>query len=281
MTETAIVGFILIILNIAFSYKGFTNAIFFDGYKFDVDRILINKDYKRLVTAGFLHVSWMHLIFNMLSLYAFSKLIETNLGEFKLLIIYCTALIGGNLLALFVHKNHGGYTAVGASGAVCGIIFASIALFPDMGIGFFGLPFSIPSWLYGIIYIAFSIYGIKSGKDNIGHEAHLGGALIGMAVALLLVPSALADNYITILIIAVPTIAFIYLLITKPQILFVDALFNKTPLNQYSIDHKYNADTTKNQKEIDKILDKISLKGMDSLSKNEKDKLKKYSEKVH
>jgi membrane associated rhomboid family serine protease len=277
--DTGIIGFILIIANIAFSYKGFTNATFFDGYKFEVDRILINKDYKRLVTSGFLHVSWTHLIFNMLSLYFFSGLVESNLGGVKFLIIYFVSLVGGDLLSLYIHRNHGDYNAVGASGAVCGIIFASIALFPGMGIGFFGLPFSIPAWLYGILYVLFSIYGIRSNKDNIGHDAHLGGALIGMSVALILEPSALLENYVTILIIALPALAFIYLIITKPQILLIDNFYFKKHKNHYSVDHKYNEEKNNNQKEIDSILDKISKKGMDSLSRKEKEKLKAYSEK--
>lgn len=280
MTNTGIIGLILIIANIAFSYKGFTDVAFFDGYKFEVDRILVNKDYKRLCTSGFLHVSWTHLIFNMLSLYAFSGLIESNLGGLKFLIIYFASLVGGDLLSLFVHRNHGDYNSVGASGAVCGIIFASIALFPGMGIGFFGLPFSIPSWLYGILYVLYSIYGIKSKKDNIGHEAHLGGALIGMTVALIIVPSAFLENYLTILIIAVPTIAFIYLIVTRPNVLLVDNFYFKIHTNNYSVDHKYNEEKNNNQKEIDKILDKISNKGMDSLSKNEKEKLKHYSQTI-
>lgn len=280
MTDTGIIGLILIVANIAFSYKGFSNELFFDGYKFEVDRILIDKDYKRLITSGFLHVSWTHLIFNLLSLYAFSGLIESNLGGLKFLLIYFASLIGGDLLSLFVHRSHGDYNSVGASGAVCGIIFASIALFPGMGIGFFGLPFSIPSWLYGILYVFYSIYGIKSQKDNIGHEAHLGGALIGMTIALLLEPSAFLENYLTILIIAVPTIIFIYFIITKPTLLLIDNFYFKTHKKYYSIDHKDNEAKTNNQKEIDKILDKISEKGFDSLSSKEKEKLKQNSQKV-
>jgi membrane associated rhomboid family serine protease len=275
--NTGVVGLILIIINIAFSYKGFTNETFFDGYKFEVDKILITKDYKRLITSGFLHVSWMHLIFNMFSLYSFSIALEANLGELKFLFIYFASLIGGDLLSLFINRNHGDYTAVGASGAVCGIMFASIALFPDMGIGFFGLPISIPSWLYGILYVAYSIYGIKSKKDNIGHDAHLGGALIGMAVALIIVPSAFLQNYITILIITIPTIIFIYLIITKPHILLVDNFYYKKHTNHYSIDHIYNEEKMNNQKEIDKILDKINKKGMSSLTNKEKETLKQFS----
>jgi len=277
MTGTGIIGIVLIVANIAFSYKGFTDQLFFDRYKFEIDKILINKDYKRFISSGFLHVSWMHLIFNMFSLYIFSGLIENDMGGVKFLIIYFASLIGGYLLSLSVHRNHGDYSSVGASGAICGIIFASIALFPGFGIGFFLLPFSIPGWLFGIAFVLYSIYGIKSNRENIGHEVHLGGALIGMAVALAMKPSAFTENYITILVIAVPTIAFIYLIITRPHILLIDNYFFKKHSDYYSIDQKYNAEKNNQQNEIDKILDKINKKGMNSLSRKEKEMLREYS----
>jgi len=280
MTDSGLISILLIIANIAISYRGFTNDLFFEAYKFEVDKILIKKDYIRLVSSGFLHINWTHLIFNMLSLYFFSGLIEAGIGGIEFLIIYFAGLIGGDLLSLFVHRNHGDYSAVGASGAVCGIIFASIALFPGMNIGFFGLPFSIPGWLYGIAYVLFSIYGIRSKKDNIGHEAHLGGALVGMAVALIMEPAAFVQNYTTILIIAVPAIVFIYLIAAKPQILLVDNLFFRSHNDHYSIDHKYNAERNMRQQQVDRILDKISKHGMKSLSSKEKEILKEFSDKI-
>jgi membrane associated rhomboid family serine protease len=278
MTDTGIAGLILIIANIAFSYKGFTNTVFFNGYMFEVDKILINKDYKRLVTSGFLHLGWTHLIFNMFSLYAFSGALEADLGVVKFLIVFFVSLVGGNLFSLFIHKNHGDYSAVGASGAVCGIIFASIALYPGMGVGFFGLPLFIPGWLYGILYVLYSIYGIKSKKSNVGHEAHLGGALIGMAVALVMEPAAIFTNYTTILVIAIPAIVFIYLIITRPHILLVDNFYFKAHKKSYSIDQRYNEEKNTRQQQVDKILDKINSKGIDSLSAKEKDTLKKHSQ---
>jgi len=280
MSDTGTIGLIILIVNVIFSYKGFTNEQFFNGYKFEVDRILVNKDYKRLISSGFLHVNWTHLIFNMVSLIFFSGSIESYLGGVQFLIVYMASLIGGNLFTLLIHKNHGDYNAVGASGAVCGVIFASIALFPGMGVGIFFIPFSIPGWLYGVLYVLYSICGIKSKKGNIGHEAHLGGALLGMTVALLMEPSAFLDNYPTILIIAIPTIAFIYIIITRPQFLLVDNLFFKTHPNAYNIDQRYNLEKSNRQNEIDKILDKINDKGIDSLSTSERQKLKEYSKKV-
>ncbi len=279
MNNTGI-SIIIIIANVLFSYKGLTNHQFFEGYLFDVGKILQQKDYKRLITSGFLHVSWTHLIFNMITLYLFSNLLEMYMGGLNFTLIYFASLIGGNLLSLFIHRHHESYTAVGASGAVSGIVFASIALFPGMDIRMFFIPISIPSWIYGLIYVLFSIYGIRSKRDNIGHEAHLGGAMIGMLTAILIEPSALAENLTTILIVSIPAIIFIYVIVNRPSVLMIDNLFYKKNHDHYSIDHKYNEARTNKQKEIDGILDKISRRGINSLSKTEKQKLDEYSRSI-
>ena len=274
------IGLLLIIANVAISYKGFKDHAFFDRYKFSIDGIRLYKDYKRLVTSAFLHVGWSHLLFNMLSLYIFSSTLETYLGVVNFLLIYVVSIIGSNLLTLTIHRHHGNYSSVGASGAVSGIIFAAIALFPGMKMGFFFLPLSIPAWLFGVLYIAFSIYGIKSKRDNIGHEAHLGGALVGMAMALLIYPAAFAENYLPILGISIPAILFIYLIVTRPHLLLIDNFYFKKQHNYYSVDHKYNETRVSKQEVINKLLDKISKKGINSLSEKEKEILKKHSRSV-
>ena len=278
MNENGIAALVLILVNFVFTYQGLRNTSFFDRYTFEVDRILINKEYKRLVTSGFLHVGWMHFIFNMYTLYVFSGSIETYIGVGAFVIIYFSSLIGGNLFALFVHRNHGDYSAVGASGAISGIVFASIALFPGMELGMIFIPIYIPAWLYGLLYILYTIYGVRSKRDNIGHEAHLGGGMIGMLVALLIKPAALTANPFTILIIALPATAFILFVLWKPQILFIDNFFFKNHDIHDSIDHRYNKEKTLKQKEIDAILDKISNKGINSLTDKERKKLDDYSQ---
>jgi len=280
MSDTGITGILLTILNFIFSYKGFSNQYFFNKYRFNVDRILIRKEYRRILTSGFLHVGWVHLILNMISLLFFCGSIEFLMGGSSLLIIYFSALIGGSLLALLIHRQHGDYCAVGASGAVCGVVFASIAIFPGMDISFFFVPIPIPGWLYGIVYIGYSIYGIRSKKDNIGHDAHLGGALIGMMTALLLFPSAFSENYITIFLITFPSLLFIILITIRPHLLLIDNLYFKKHHDFYSIDHVYNSEKAARQQEIDKILDKINKFGMESLSKKEKETLKENSRKI-
>ncbi len=279
MTNTGTVGLLLILLTVIFSYRGFISSSFFERYNFQVDKILIYKDYKRLLTSGFLHLNWTHLIFNMLGLLFFSSSLESFLGLLKFLLIYFGSLVGGNLLALFIHRNHKDYSAAGASGAISGVIFASIALFPGMSIGLFPLPIQLPGWIYGLLFILFSIYGIRSRKDNIGHDAHLGGALIGILLAVIIIPSALIENYPVILLITLPILLFLYLIISRPGFLLVDNFFFKAHKDFYSIDHKYNTAQKIKQSEIDRILDKINKRGMSSLTAKEKQALKEFSEK--
>lgn len=271
------ISLILIIANVIFSYLGFKNSLFYDKYKFNVDAVLLYKDYKRLITSGFLHVNWMHLIFNMLALYFFSGSLELYLGPVRFLIIYFLSLIAGDLLSLFIHRHQGDYDSVGASAGVNGIIFASIALFPNMPIGLLFLPIDIPAWLFGLIYVLYSIYGIRSRRNNIGHDAHLAGALAGLIIAIVMQPSALLNNTWAIIIIALPSVFFIYMIITRPHILLIDNYFFNKHSDAITVDHKYNIEKVNKQKEIDKILEKIHKKGMKSLTHKERKMLEDYS----
>src|SRR5258708_14045119 len=118
----------------------------------------------------------------MISLYLFGRYIELLVGVPKFLAIYLGAILGGSLLSLWIHRHHE-YRAYGASGGVCGIIFAYIFLFPGGGVGMFPFPYEIPGWLYAIAFVLGSFYGMKAQRDNIGHDAHLGGAIIGLVIA--------------------------------------------------------------------------------------------------
>lgn len=271
------ISLILIIINLVVSWKGFNDRFFYDRYAFNIEKVLVYKQYYRLITSAFLHVSWMHLIWNMISLYAFSESIETYLGPLQFLLIYFASMIAGDLFSLFIHRNHSDFRSVGASAAVNGIIFAAIAIFPGMDIGFIFLPVGIPAWIYGLVYVLFSIYGIRSRNNNVGHEAHLGGALVGMMIGIALYPASLTENYLPILLIAVPSLLFIYAIIKRPHTLLIDNNYFKTHQRYYNIDHRYNAEKLNKQKELDLILDKISKKGMKSLTQKEREILQHHS----
>jgi membrane associated rhomboid family serine protease len=272
------ISVLLIIVTVLASWKGLKEHSFYERYKFNTEKVLVFREYHRILTAGFLHVNWPHLIFNMLSLLFFSQSFEYYLGPLQFLLIYFISLIGGNFLALFIHRNHSDYSAAGASGAVAGIIFASIAVIPDIRIGLFLLP-PIPGWIYGLIYVLISILGIRSNADNIGHDSHLGGALMGMITAIAFNPASLSNNLPVILVVSVPAIVFIYMIATRPHILVTNQLFPQKQ-KYYSVDHKYNAERANIQKEVDRILEKISRKGMSSLTKKEKETLEQHSKTV-
>ena len=268
----------LTLITVIFSYQGLQNKTFFDKYSFNIEGVLRYKEYYRLISSGFLHGSWWHLLFNMYALFSFGETLEAVIGGTNFLFIYFVSLIGGNVLSLYIHRFDSQYSAIGASGAVCGIIFASIVIFPDMEIGMFLLPFSLTSWMYGLLFVLISIYGIKSRMSNIGHDAHLGGALLGMLVAVGLYPESLQANYLPIVLVVTPTLAFIFLIIKRPDYLFIER-FSFNQKDYKNIDHEYNERKMARQQEIDTILEKISAKGFDSLSEREKEALERFSEK--
>tara|TARA_B100001093_G_C26651032_1_gene937498 strand:- start:83 stop:709 length:627 start_codon:yes stop_codon:yes gene_type:complete len=205
------VGFIIIILNFLFSFKGFRDRKFFDKWLLNSSKILKGQWYRN-ITSGFLHINQGHLFLNMLTFYFFYGSIETKLGQTSLLFIYMISLISGNILAFKLNKFNLNYNAVGASGAVLGIIYSSILLNPYMTIFLFIIP--MPAFLFGIGYLIYSMYSMKSNKSNIGHEAHIGGAIGGFFTTIILYPSILLNNIFVVILLLVPIIYF-YLRISK------------------------------------------------------------------
>lgn len=279
MDTLGIITILLIVANLLVSYQGFKDHAFLSRYAFDVDGILIRKEYQRLFTSGFLHVGWVHLGFNMVSLYLFSDHLITYIGGIKFCLVYAASLLGGNLLSLAIHRNHGDYTAVGASGAVCGVIFASIAVIPGIEIGLLGFGIYFPGWLYGILFVLYSVYGIKSQRDNIGHDAHLGGALVGMLTAIALFPYSFAYTYKGVLAISILSAVMIYFIMARPEFLLIDNYFFNRRRNNYTIEDRYNAEKQGKQAEIDRILEKVHRLGMAGLTKKERELLDNYSRK--
>jgi membrane associated rhomboid family serine protease len=268
---------VLVIVNLIVSYKGLKDYSFLQRYSLNVPQLLLTRDYKRIFTSGFLHASWTHFIFNMIALYSFGTIAEDAFGPGIFLTIYIVSLICGNLYAIIIHRNKPSYNAIGASGAVSGIIFACIALFPDMRMGLMFIPgISIPAWIFGLLYIAYTIFGIRAQHDNIGHDAHLSGGIAGMILAISVYPEALSFNTLPILVILVPSLIFIYLSATRPAFMLANNPFEK-PEGFVTIEDRYNATKRLREKELDQLLDKISVHGMDSLSKKEKERLEELS----
>jgi membrane associated rhomboid family serine protease len=194
---------IIIVANVLASIKGFSDRYFFDKYKFQIGAI--NRGEKiRMLTSAFLHVDYLHLILNMYVLYIFAPKIIISLGVIKFIIIYFGSLFAGNLLTLSYHKKELYYSAVGASGAVAGVIYAAILLDPSMRLFMFPLPIPIPGYVFGIGYLLYSIYGMKNKVGNIGHSAHLGGAIGGYALTIVLFPTIFSTSTLTVTLLGIP-----------------------------------------------------------------------------
>lgn len=190
---------VIIGINAIVSYKGFNDVSFFRKYEFHIGSIRAGEQY-RMFTSAFLHGDFMHLIFNMITLYFFAPVVIHTLGVVGFLIVYFTSLICGSLLTLYFHKNDYSYRAIGASGAVIGVLFSSILINPDISINF------IPGYIFGVIYLLFSIYGMKSKSGNIGHTAHFGGAIGGFLITLTRLPHILYDNTLIVMFLAAPIV---------------------------------------------------------------------------
>jgi membrane associated rhomboid family serine protease len=193
----------LIAINVIISFKGFNDLSFFRKYQFHVGSIRSGEQI-RMISSGFLHVDLGHLAFNMLSLYFFAPVVYGILNNFSFVLIYFASLIFGSLLTMIFHKNEYNYSAVGASGAVMGIIYSAILLDPSLDIYFFFIPIPIPGYIFGIGYLLYSIYGMKAKSDNIGHTAHFGGAIGGYLFTLMKKPSLFLDNTFMVVILAIP-----------------------------------------------------------------------------
>jgi membrane associated rhomboid family serine protease len=159
-----------------------------------------------MLSSAFLHVDIAHLAFNMITLYFFAPVVTDFLGTPVFLLVYFGSLICGSLLTLQFHKNDYSYRAVGASGAVTGVLYSAILLNPDMNLYFFFIPIPIPAYVFGIGYLLYSIYGMKAKRDNIGHTAHFGGAIGGYAITLFNQPYLLTENLLMVVLLAIPII---------------------------------------------------------------------------
>ena len=196
----------LIAANVLVSIKGFSDRFFLEKYKFQVGPILKGEQL-RMLSSGFLHVDQAHLFFNMFGLYIFADEVIDQVGVLKFLLIYFGSLIAGSTLSLSFHKKEPYYSAVGASGAVMGIVYAAIMLNPSMQLSFIFFPVvSFPGYVFGVGYFLYSVYGMKSQFGNIGHSAHIGGAVGGFVLTLALYPQIFMENRTIIIILAIPII---------------------------------------------------------------------------
>lgn len=184
---------VLIAGNILASLIALSSPQFMDKNLFHVGAILERREWHRMVTSGFLHGGLLHLFVNMYVLYMFGGFIEQVMGSVSYLIVYFAALLGGNAWALLENKSKPSYRALGASGATSGIVMSFILFRPFEPLMIFPIPFFMPAVVLGILFVVISAILAQRENKAIGHEAHLGGALAGILVTIIVVPGALSN----------------------------------------------------------------------------------------
>jgi membrane associated rhomboid family serine protease len=276
MDRSALCNWLVILFTCGFSYAGFRSRGFEEKYIFWPQAILGGRQYYRLLTSGFLHANGAHLGMNMLSLYFFGPAIESQYGGAQFLLIYFGAILGGNLLSLLVHRRHD-YRSYGASGGVSGVILAGIFLFPGSSVQFFMVPIDIPGWLYAVAFLAASFYGMKNQVGNVGHDAPLGGALVGLYTAAAFHPADMLASRKLFAAISIGTILLMVYL--AKHSMFAPAGGIRFPKFAKPAERPGPPEHKRAEREIDAILAKISERGLASLTPEEQALLRETSDK--
>ncbi|MDW7693300.1 rhomboid family intramembrane serine protease [Flammeovirgaceae bacterium SG7u.111] len=159
-------------------------------------RVQRDKEYYRLVSSGFIHNGYGHLFFNMFTLYFFGSLMEALLyreigstGSYYLILLFLVGVIVSDIPTYLKHRNNPNYNSLGASGGVSAVVFASIMFNPLSPIYLMFIPLPIPGFIMGALYLIYSYYQSKQGRDNINHDAHFYGALFGVIFSIAIKPS--------------------------------------------------------------------------------------------
>jgi len=173
------------------SLAAFNNYNLFNRWKFNAYAVKHERQLWRFLTYGFIHADYPHLFINMIVLWSFGDFVEQAYSVLfpgnwlvLFLILYFAGMIISTLFSFIKHRDNPAYNAVGASGAVSAITFASILMDPTGGVYLFFIPITIPAVVFGLPYLVHLYVMARKAKDNIGHDAHFWGAIFGVVFTL-------------------------------------------------------------------------------------------------
>lgn len=185
---------IIVIVTVLISLAGFKSEALINNLILWPKRMKNPAEYYRLLTSGFIHADWMHLLFNMYTLYVFGETVQAlfmqlGVNQNYYLILYLSGIVISSLPSFLKNIHNSYYRSLGASGGVAAIIFFTIYYNPWWKILIFPIPMGIPSVIFGVLYLAYEAYMAKRGAGNVNHGAHFWGSVYGLVFALLLDPS--------------------------------------------------------------------------------------------
>ena len=187
---------VIVAITVLVSWRAFNDRALLERLILWPPAVERRKQYDRLLGYGFVHADWMHLIFNMITLWSFGTAVERVFSEWitpvGYVLFYLSAIVVSILPTYITHRNDANYRSLGASGGVSAVLFAFILFDPWSTLIIFPIPVPIPAFLFAILYVGYSIWMDRRGRDNVNHSAHLWGAAYGLLFTVLLEPKVLA-----------------------------------------------------------------------------------------
>ena len=193
---TLSITIVIVAVTVLVSWRAFNDRALLERLILWPPAVERRKQYDRLLGYGFVHADWMHLIFNMITLWSFGTAVERVFSEWitpvGYVLFYLSAIVVSLLPTYITHRNDANYRSLGASGGVSAVLFAFILFDPWSTLIIFPIPVPIPAFLFAILYVGYSIWMDRRGRDNVNHSAHLWGAAYGLLFTVLLEPKVLA-----------------------------------------------------------------------------------------
>ncbi|QNK62708.1 rhomboid family intramembrane serine protease [Pedobacter sp. PAMC26386] len=197
LTNTPVASLIFI-FTLVTSIYAFNDSSLYGKFMLHPYSVYRRSNVYTLLTSGLIHGSWMHLIFNMFTFYAFAFTLEATVGSLRFGLIYFLGLILSDIPTVIKQKDNFHYHSLGASGAISAVLFSYILFYPLSTLMIFPLPIPIWAALFGVLYLLYTYYMSKNSRDNINHDAHLFGAITGIIITILLVPN-IVPHFISML----------------------------------------------------------------------------------
>ena len=193
---TLSITIVIVAVTVLVSWRAFNDRALLERLILWPPAVERRKQYDRLLGYGFVHADWMHLIFNMITLWSFGTAVERVFSEWitpvGYVLFYLSAIVVSILPTYITHRTDANYRSLGASGGVSAVLFAFILFDPWSTLIIFPIPVPIPAFLFAILYVGYSIWMDRRGRDNVNHSAHLWGAAYGLLFTVLLEPKVLA-----------------------------------------------------------------------------------------
>ncbi|MBN8716622.1 rhomboid family intramembrane serine protease [Thermomonas sp.] len=187
------VTLVIVLVTVLVSWRAFGDVRLLDRLLLWPPALARQRQYERLLTYGFVHADWAHLLFNMITLWSFGSMVERVfaawIGSTGFVLFYLSAIVVAILPTYLAHRRDPNYRSLGASGGVSAVLFAAILFDPWSKLIIFPIPLPVPAFLFAVLYVGYSLWMDRRGQGNVNHSAHLWGAAYGVLFTLLLQPA--------------------------------------------------------------------------------------------